>query len=299
MKHIHIKVLIFLFTVNLSFSQEWMTNLEIAQDLALIQNKMVLMVWEETTKYPYPVLVRDANGRTLIVENLFTDEYLSPLIWKNFVPVIVSEHRYPELYEDVKKNRRQLYREKFNDDSIKIMDVNGFIINVRWSTENYTNITNLIENYALNTEFLSTELDGYKKDKNFYSAYYLASKYMDFAMYVHQKIRPELIDMSRIYMDEALNLIDATEQEEVEVQRQRVELLRLQEYLFQKRPKKVLRLLKRMDADEIENNNKTFAAYLYYTAYSILNDVEEAEKWKSEISSVNLRKAELMINLNS
>jgi len=52
MKHLIIKVLLIVFTVNLSSAQAWMTNLEIAQKLALVQNKMVLMVWEETTKYP-------------------------------------------------------------------------------------------------------------------------------------------------------------------------------------------------------------------------------------------------------
>lgn len=299
MKKINIKLIILVFTISQSFSQQWMTNLEIAQDLALVQNKMVLMVWEETTKYPYPALVRDGSGRTVIVDNLFTDEYLSPLIWKNFVPVIVSEHRYAELYEEVKQKRSQLYREKFNDDSIKIMDVNGYIINLRWYSENFTNISHLIEMYALNTQFLAAELKGFKNEKNFFSAYYLASKYMDFAMYVNPKIKSEVINLSHIYMDEALALIDTNEKEEALMQAQRIELLKIQEYLLDRRPKKVLRILRRIDADEIENNNKTFAAYLYYTAYSILNDVEEAEKWKSEISSINLRKAELIINLNS
>jgi len=299
MKNAVIKLIILVFTVNLSFSQEWMTNLEIAQNLALVQNKMVLMVWEETTKYQYPVLANDGNGRILLLENLFTDEYLSPLIWENFVPVIVSEHRYAELYEEIKKNRRQLYREKFNDDSVKIMDVNGYIINVRWSAENYINITTLIEDYAFNTEFLAAELRGYREDKNFYSAYYLAAKYMDFAMYAKQKTRPEIIDLSHIYMEEALALIDINDKHEALIQAQRIELLKIQEYLLDKRPKKVLRSLKRMDADEIENNNKAFAAFLYYTSYSILNDTENAEQWKSEISSVNLRKAQLIINLNS
>lgn len=299
MKKINIKLIILVFTISQSFSQQWMTNLEIAQDLALVQNKMVLMVWEETTKYPYPALVRDGSGRTVIVDNLFTDEYLSPLIWKNFVPVIVSEHRYAELYEEVKQKRSQLYREKFNDDSIKIMDVNGYIINLRWYSENFTNISHLIEMYALNTQFLAAELKGFKNEKNFFSAYYLASKYMDFAMYVNPKIKSEVINLSHIYMDEALALIDTNEKEEALMQAQRIELLKIQEYLLDKRPKKVLRILRRIDADEIKNNNKAFAAFLYYTSYSILNDIENAEQWKSEISSINLKKAELIINLNS
>ena len=82
MKNLFVKFVILLFTVNLSYSQAWMTSLDIAQKLATVQNKMVLMVWEETTKYPYPVLVKDDKGRTLFVNNLFEDEDLSPLIWE-------------------------------------------------------------------------------------------------------------------------------------------------------------------------------------------------------------------------
>lgn len=129
MKQLLLKFFFVLFAVNMSSAQAWMTNLEIAQRLAMVQNKMLLMVWEETTSYQYPVLVRDEKGRTIFINNLFEDEYISPLIWEHFVPVIVSEHKYAELYGKIKGRRSQRYIDKFNDDSIKIMDVNGNIIN--------------------------------------------------------------------------------------------------------------------------------------------------------------------------
>jgi hypothetical protein len=81
----------------------------VAQDLAMVQNKMVLMVWEETTTYPYPVLVEDEKGRKVLVRNLFTDEYISPIIWDYFVPVIVSEDKYEDLYLQIKGKRNQNY----------------------------------------------------------------------------------------------------------------------------------------------------------------------------------------------
>ena len=79
MKNKTLKTIFLLFIVNFSFSQEWMTSLDIAQKLALVQNKMVLMVWEESTKYPYPVLVNNDKGRTILIENLFEDENLNKL----------------------------------------------------------------------------------------------------------------------------------------------------------------------------------------------------------------------------
>jgi hypothetical protein len=299
MKNIIVIILFVFGSIPVSNAQAWMTSLDVAQNLASVQNKMVLMVWEKTTNYPYPVLINDDNGRTLYVQNLFEDEAISPLIWKYFVPVIVNEDQYADLYLKIKDKRTQRYIDKFNDDSIKIMDVNGNILNLSSDPNNYENITSIIQDYALNTAFLSAELIGYKTKKDFYSAYYLASKYLDFSMYMKEQIRPALIDLSIIYLDEASELATNRPIEDQLALTQRVELLGIQQYLLEKRPNKVLRQLKRMDAENVEANNQSFAAFLYYTAYQVLNDETNAALWKSQISSVNLKKAQLLINLNS
>ena len=291
--------LLFCFTISLSHAQAWMTNLEIAQSLASVQNKMVLMVWEETTKYPYPVFINSDNGNTIFINNIFEDELVSPIIWKNFVPVIVSEDEYADLYLKIKDSRSQKYIDKFNDDSIKILDINGNILNTAYTSIDYENITTMIQDYGLNTEFIAVELMSYKQKQDFYSAYYLASKYLDYSMYMKESVRQEVIDLANIYLNEAAGFVEATKNEDQLSLQQRVELLKIQENLITKRPKKVLRQLKRMDAENVASNNQAFVAFLYYTAYEILNDKTNAEQWKSKISSVNLKKAELIINLNS
>ncbi|MEP5935078.1 MAG: hypothetical protein ABJ218_08160, partial [Winogradskyella arenosi] len=201
-------VLILVLTFQWSSAQPWMTNLDLAQDLALTQNKMVLMVWEDTTKYPYHVLVNDENGYTILIENLFENEEVSPLIWKYFVPVIVNELAYESLYLEIKEKQSQEYIDKFNDDSIKIMDVHGHILNVKNTAEGYQNITTLIQNYGINTEFFALELKEYKEKKDFYSAYYLASKYFDFSPYVKEAIRENMVDLGLLYLEEASQFIE-------------------------------------------------------------------------------------------
>ncbi|WP_179020516.1 hypothetical protein [Winogradskyella forsetii] len=299
MKNVLLKLLFVIFTVSMSHAQPWMTNLEIAQSLAKVQNKMVLMVWEEATTYPYQVLVELDDGRTAFVQNMFEDETVSPLIWKHFVPVIVNENRYADWYGEIKDRRSQKYIDKFNDDSIKIMDIHGNILNVSSDLDSYQNISTIIRDYALNTEFISHELKGYQINPDFYSAYYLASKYLDFSMYLKEDIREEIIDLSNIYLEDAARFIEANPEEDQLTLTQRVALLKIQEYLITKRPKKVLRQLKRMDANNVEPNNQTFAAFLYYTAYQILKDETDAAPWKSKLSSVDLKKAQMLINLNS
>lgn len=298
MKTIIVTFLLILFSVTLGFAQAWMTNLEIAQRLALVQNKMVLMVWEESTTYQYPVLVKDNKGRTIYINNLFEDEYVSPLIWEYFVPVIVSEFKYAELYEKIKGKRSQKYIDKFNDDSIKIMDVNGNILNAEYAIQDFQNITNIINKYAFNTTFLNRELSNYKQEKNFYSAYYLASKYMDLALYSNKKITRNILDLSNIYLNEALVLVNKEDQLERAALKQRCELMKFQEFLILKRPKKVIRELKKLRNPTISKSNEPYVAFLYYTAYMSMEKPKEAEQWKSKISSVNLKKAQKLINLN-
>jgi hypothetical protein len=297
MKKGYIEILLLLFTVNFSFAQQWMTDLKIAQSLAQVQNKLVLMVWEETTTYQYPVLVNDSRGRTILISNLFEDENVSPLIWKHFVPVIVNENKYADLYEEIKGKRNQIYIDKFNDDSIKIMDANGNIINVAYYTEGVQNISKIIKRYSINTEIVQKEIEGYKKKKDFYSAYFLASKYLDMALYVKKEVRLNILSLSDIYLKEAIELINLQAESDKSALTQRCELLKIQQYLVLKRPKKVLRLLKKIDEEDVVESNKSYISFLYFTAHIMLNEPEKAEPWKSSISSVNLKKAWLIINL--
>ncbi|WP_412560197.1 hypothetical protein [Winogradskyella sp. MIT101101] len=299
MKKLYTTLALVFFGMSISFAQAWMTNLEIAQRLAQVQNKMVLMVWEETTNYQYPVFVKDDRGRTIYIDNLFEDEEVSPLIWEYFVPVIVSEYRYADLYEKIKGKRSQAYIDKFNDDSIKIMDVNGNILNVSYFTEDFQNITEIIRLYGLNTQYIAQELKDYKSEKDFYSAYYLASKYLDFALYADTKTRSSIVNLSNIYLQEAVELIKEQEPEDRPSLEQRCELLKIQEYLILKRPKKVIRLLKKLKDEDIYESNKSFVAFLYYTAYMSTDKPEDAKPWKAKISLVNLSKAQKIINLNT
>ena len=299
MKNIIIIILFVFGSITVSNAQAWMTSLSVAQDLAAVQNKMVLMVWEDTTNYEYPVLVNDTNGRTLLIENLFEDEAISPLIWKHFVPVIVNEDQYADLFLKIKGKRKQSYIDKFNDDSIKIMDVNGNILNVSGQTEAYQNITNIILDYGLSTEFVSPELKGYKNKVDFYSAYFLASKYLYFSLYVKESTREHIVDLAMLYLDDAEVYLENNPEDNKTGLTQRIELSRIQQYLILKNPKKVLRVLNRIEKEEIETNNQDFVNFLYYTSYRILGDESEAELLESQISSVNLKKAQLLINLNS
>ena len=118
-------------------------------------------------------------------------------------------------------------------------------------------------------------------------------------MFMNKEIRLEIIYLANIYLNEASEYIETSQENDKVIKAQRVKLLKIQESLITKNPKKVLRQLKRMDAENVETNNQQFVAFLYYTAYAVLKDKTKSEIWKTKVSSLNLKKAQLIINLNS
>ena len=297
MKKIAVIFSIVLLTSLKGYSQEWMKSLTIAKRLALTENKMLLVMWEEATLYPFPVIMYDDNGRRIFVEDMFDVEEIEEILWENFVPVMINETQYNDLFKNIKGKRNIAYIDKFNDDSIKVMDVNGNILNTKnVYTENSVNLTELILKYALDTSFLKQELINYRNKKDFYATFYLASKYVDYAVYNIRNIRKEIIDLSDIYLKEASDLLAKNNLENKIKLEERIKLIKMQQDLMLNSPKKVLRQLKRLNAPEIEGANASLVAFLYLTAYRLLKDETNAAIWRPKLSLANLKKSERIIN---
>ena len=299
MKKIFICISLFisLFSV---YGQEWMTSFDIAKRLALVQDKMLFVMWEESTTYSFPVILHDEKGNGVITD-LFEDEEVAHLIWENFVPVKLNETAYAELIEDIEERRSISYVNKFNDDSIKIMDVNGFILNIDPKDEFNLDLTAFIKKYALNTKFLKGELTVYRSSPSSLSAYNLASKYLDYAIHSEKLLKTEIVKLARIYFDEAnWHLSESRDltNEHREMQTTQIKLMRLKEYLILNRPKKVLRQLKKIEATNNNESINKLIAFLNYTAYKLARDEENANLWKDKVSKVDLIRGNLIVNSN-
>jgi len=292
-------ILLFVFaimTFNFCLGQEWFTSLKIAKKLALIQNKMLFVMWEDSFNYQYPVLI-DYQGKPILID-LFQDESINKLIWDHFIPVKIYESEYEELSHQIKKTRGTKYYNKLIDDSIKIMDVNGNILNINTSNEYLENLSLIIKLYALNTSYLKQELINYSKNKNTTVSYSLASKYLDFAIFIEKDSRLEIIQLANIYFDEARNSLTKSNIINKKGFLQKCDLLKLKEYLVLDKPRKALRHLKKLDVIEIEEINLPLFSFLNYTTFRLLKDEKNAALWKSNISLVDLRIANSIINNN-
>ncbi|MEM5565382.1 hypothetical protein WNY78_09710 [Psychroserpens sp. AS72] len=298
MKKLILVLLCFVSISSNSQIREWNSSLDAAKDLATIQDKMILMMWEESTLMPLPVIVNGENGKKIFIEDMLTNEYVTNLIWEYFIPVVVSESNYTELFDEIRDHRSTDYINAFNDDTIKILDVNGNILNVEIdASDNYLNITDFILKYALNTSLIKGELLAYRENKNFYSTFRLAAGYVDMASFVLPKVRPEMIALSDIYFNEAQVFLDQGAIEKSELYLQKINLQKIKQQLVLNKPRKVLRQLKRLDSN-ILNANEAEIAFLYFTAHLLLNDEKSASEWRNKLSLVNLKKANQIIISN-
>lgn len=290
-------VILLSFSFSVSFAQDWMTNLDIAERLALAQNKLLVVVWQDAYYKGAPAYVKDTNGKDVFIKNMFLEPVIDSLLWEHFIPVILNEDNYSKIYKRIKGKRSANYIDKFNDDSLKIMDANGNILN---SSESklILNISEFIFKYSLNMSFFNSSLENYKREQDFYSAFYLSDKYMDFTFYSKSNIQPELVYLASIYLDEAIELLSLENLKNKSVLEQRVRLLEIQKDLLFKNPKKALKKLNKIKTSEVAKVNTGLRSFLYFTSYKMLQDENNASLWESKVSTWDKNKLmHFIINL--
>lgn len=297
MKKIVLLFIITLTSVSFCNAQEWFKSIDVAKRLALVQDKMLFVVWEESLDFAYPISYISNSG-DLVFLDLSKDNSLDTVIWEHFIPVLLPESEYDKLVLEA-EGRGAIYLAKLNDDSIKIMDANKNILNVKPFLGYEQNLSELIKNYSLRTTFISQDLINYSQQENFTTTFNLASKYIDFSIFVEKESRNEVIDLANIYFEEAKQQLPTSDLGNKEVYLQRIDLLMIKEDLVLDNPRRALRFIKRMDEKEIAEVNRELYYFLNYTAYKLLKDENEAALFQTKISETDLKRAELIYNINN
>lgn len=297
MKRFFLSVLLMTSTFCFSQELEWMRSFDIAKRLALTQNKMLLVMWEEAANDFY---IYNGRGIGEGYENILKYEGLKKILWEKYVPVIINESHYEALFKTIEGKQSLGYISRFNNDTIKIMDANGTIFTtIPYEIDELYRLITELGKYAIDTSFLEDELRNYSGNKNFSTAYRLSAKYMDYAAYQNKKLERLLTNMSIFYLEEAKRFLPSVDEAKREAFSQKCELLRLSQYLNSNRPRKVLRSLKVMEETTIHDVNESIHAFLKYTSYMLLEDEENALLWKNKVSLFDLKKAEMLINKNT
>lgn len=276
--------------------REWMSPLKFAQIKARSENKLILMAWKRSLEIPFPAIVKDKNGKDIYIKNLFESPLINEFLWKSFILVEVDDDFYGELMEEIKGKRSQSYVDTFEDDSLKIMDANGNIIGTSGAFTEVLNLSKFVIKYNLNTSFLKQELINYDNNKEFYSAFYLASKYVDYSILVNDNVRDEILRLSDVYFAEAEQfLAEDKNLDNKKALYQRIKLIRLKQDLIKNKSGKVIRQINKIDLLEV---NEPLKVFLLYTAYRLKNDVENFSVLEKKLSLFNRKLSQSIVDLN-
>ena len=276
--------------------REWMSPLKFAQIKARSENKLILMAWKRSLEIPFSAIVKDENGKDIYIKNLFESPLINEFLWKSFILVEVDDDFYGELMEEIKGKRSQSYVDTFEDDSLKIMDANGNIIGTSGAFTEVLNLSKFVIKYNLDTSFLKQELINYDNNKEFYSAFYLASKYVDYSILVNDNVRDEILRLSDVYFAEAEQfLAEDKNLDNKKALYQRIKLIRLKQDLIKNKSGKVIRQINKIDLLEV---NEPLKVFLLYTAYRLKNDVENFSVLENKLSLFNRKLSQSIVDLN-
>lgn len=276
--------------------REWMSPLKFAQIKARSENKLILMAWKRSLEIPFSAIVKDENGKDIYIKNLFESPLINEFLWKSFILVEVDDDFYGELMEEIKGKRSQSYVDTFEDDSLKIMDANGNIIGTSGAFTEVLNLSKFVIKYNLDTSFLKQELINYDTNKEFYSAFYLASKYVDYSILVNNNVRDEILRLSDVYFAEAEQfLAEDKNLDNKKALYQRIKLIRLKQDLIKNKSGKVIRQINKIDLLEV---NEPLKVFLLYTAYRLKNDVENFSVLEKKLSLFNRKLSQSIVDLN-
>lgn len=275
MKKWYVSLLILLMAFTTYAEANWLTSLEDAQKIALSSNKLILVDFWATWCGPCKRMDSESWSKEDI-----------KVLMKNYVPVKI----------DIDRNRG--IAQKYGVQGIPyifILDGNGKVLYQQMSYKSKRELIDLLKKYALNTNFLSSDLINYFKKANFTTAFRLGIKYQDYSLFMGDSIKNDVLDVAEKYFDDARDFLKSSDLKNKKLFEQKLDLFEIQEYLIVNKPEKVLKKLERMNAKDIHKGNTGFYNFLRYVSYLQLEDETNILKLQSEMSEADKKKAKLFI----
>lgn len=269
-------VLFFVFiSINTVKADKWLNSFEDAKKLAIVSDKLVLVDFWANWCGPCKIMDSESWSKEEV-----------KLLMDNYIPVKIDI--------DTNKSLAQKYGVK-GIPYIFIMDGNGMVIYNEMSYKRKSQVIALLKKYALNTSFLRQDLINYHKQPNFSTSFRLASKYQDFSIYIEKDVRRDVLKLSNDYFNDAKKYLKDSNLKNKKAFLQKINLFSIQEKLILNKPNKAVKLLKKMNINEIDEINISFYAFLNYTAYQELNDEENSAIWQKQLKEREIKKSDLIL----
>ena len=146
---------------------------------------------------------------------------------------------------------------------LQILDCNGKIIdNLEYSLIK-KQLTDLLNNYSISTEFLSVDLMSCYKNTCFNTSARVAQKYLDFSLLVDNEIKSNILKVSDEYLSEAKKDLSKKD-DDYNKKYQKLELLELFRFAYSLNFTKLEKKLVQFKEIDILENNLNYYYFLNY-----------------------------------
>jgi len=275
MKRLTLTLLIFFFTFNLMYSNNWMYSLDDAKKMAITTNRLVLVDFWASWCGPCKRMDSESWSKEEV-----------QLLMDNYVSVKIDIDKYPDIAE--KYDVRGI-------PYVFILDGNGKVVYKNMSYKTKSQLMVLLKKYAINTSFLSKDLVNYYKQESFSSAFRLGYKYQDLALRLDKEIKSDFLNVSDDYFDESKKQLKESSLKNKDGFLQKIDLYEIQSLLILNKTKRALKELNKIELNDLDESNASLYNFLAYTIHKQLND-DEVAIWEEKMQESDKQKALLFLD---
>lgn len=256
-----LSLLLLLSFSNLSASN-WLTSMEDAQKLALATDKLIIVDFWASWCGPC---------KKMDMESWNTPEVQELL--QNFVPLRLDIDKYKDISRQYGVKAIPY---------VFIVDANGEVLFDELGLMDKTEVLKVLKEFSVNTSFLRNESVAFYQHQNYVTSLRLAQKYLDYSLYLEDKIKDEFLKLADNYLRMGGRMMEK-DQSNYQLMNQKIELLELNADLYREKYGKVERQLNKLNPDQIEESNKALYTYLHYILAAKSGDEAQSKKWQNAL----------------